>query len=377
MRRIDRYILAEMVVPGLVGGVLVVMLLVGNQLYGLLRYLYSGVPIGDVMLALAYFTPGVLMLAIPAALLLGTALSLNRLERDREILSMRMAGVRVKRIVLPLIVIGILASGGMFYLQEKVIPYTTNQAMRLTQKLAYGTTAALVQRDTVFKVSSGSTTYFIYVRDTGADRGKQILYGVTVLEVTPRGNPTWYTIPVAESDRGQWVLKSDPLTGEKVRGFYFPRNGQPAELTAESGAFNLPMEAFSFVDNQRSTPEEYTLQELTGRMRQGITGSVGYSMNDGMIFDRNTITFFVHRKMAAPLAALVAVLLAIPLAIHFGRSGGYVGLLLSVVVAFCFVITQQWMQVLAERSYLDPILAAWTPNILFTAIALVLLMREE
>ncbi|HEY3378285.1 MAG TPA: LptF/LptG family permease, partial [Armatimonadota bacterium] len=89
MRRIDRYILSEMAVPALVGGFLVLLLLVGNQLYMLLRYLYQGVPAHDVLLTLLYYTPGVLMMAIPAALLLGTALGLNRLERDREILALR------------------------------------------------------------------------------------------------------------------------------------------------------------------------------------------------------------------------------------------------------------------------------------------------
>lgn len=369
--------LGEMVIPALVGGVLVVMLLIGNQLYGLLKFLYSGVPFRDVLRALGYFTPGVLMLAIPASLLLGAALSINRLARDREILAMRMAGVRVKRIVFPIIVLSLFAAALMFYLQEKVIPHTTHQAMLLTQKLAYGSSAALIQRDTVFKVSDGDTTFFIYVRDTGIAPGKQILYGVTIVEVNPRGNPTWYTIPVAESEHNHWLLKPDPITGEKVRGYYFPREGQPAELTAESGAFNLPDIAFSFVNDQRSTPEEYTLRELQSRIKQGLSGSVGYSMSNGMIFDRNTIIFYLHRKFAAPLAALVAVLLAIPLAMHFGRSGGYMGLLLAVLVAFCYVISQQWMQVLAERNYLQAEVAAWAPNIVFSLIGIILLFREE
>lgn len=372
MRRIDRYLLSEIVIPALMGGLMVIMLLVGNQLYFMLRYLYKGVPLHDVVLTLVYFTPSVLMLSIPAALLLGTALCLNRLERDREILSLRMAGVRLKRVVLPVILLGVIASGVMFYLQERVIPSTTHKAITLQQKLAIGSPTAFVQDDQVYKVESGGLTYFIYVRKVDPNPDKQILRDITIVMRSGDAPPRWMMIPLAENRGGQWYMRSDPLTGVKPR-IYAPGS---MDVECEDGILSLPKETLSTAFYRRSS-DELTFHELLSSRKSGVSGASVYSMNNGIVLGKQTLLFYMHRKLAAPLAALVAILIAIPLAVHFGRSGGYVGLLLSVIVAFCFIITQQWTQVLAEMGRLNPIFAAWAPDAFFGILGLLLLVREE
>lgn len=372
MRRFDRYLLAEMVVPALMGGVMVVMLLVGNQLYFMLRYLYRGVPVRDVAMTLAYFSPSVLMLSIPAALLLGAALGLNRLERDREILSLRMAGVRLKRIVAPIIVLGLLASGLMFYLQERVIPQNMHRALELQRKLGVYSPTAVVQEDQVLKFDRGGTRFFIYVNRVDPSPDRQILHDVTILMVGDQRPPVWLMIPRAENRSGRWWMLSDPVTGEQPRG-YTPGS---SIITYDDALMNIPAESMNAAFERRDTAE-LTFHELYAALQNGERGVTVYNLNNGIMLDRNRLLFYLHRKLAAPLAALVAILIAIPLAIHFGRSGGYVGLLLSVIVAFCFIVSQQWAQVLAEMGRAQPVIAAWAPNAVFGLLGLVLLFREE
>lgn len=366
MRRIDWYLLAEMIVPALVGGVLVLMMLIGNKLYTLLQYLYQGVKVHDVLLMLLYYTPLVLMTAIPAALLVGASLGLNRLERDRELLALRMSGVRLKRIVLPIIIIGLLASVGVFYLQENVVPRTQHKALLLAQQIGINSTAALIQEDTIKRVQN----YLIYVHSAEATGDKQVLRGIMIATINNSGHyPTWITIPMAECHNGQWTLESDPATHEAIHTFA-PNADSIYVMDADGGVLKLPKELFNQVIDQRTTPEEFTLRELRAALHNGVRGM-------SSLFDAPQLTFYINQRYAIPLAALVAVLIAVPLSIHFGRSGGYVGLLLSAVVAFCFTISQQWMQVLAEHNYLHPILAAWLPDACFGILGIVLLFREE
>lgn len=362
-----------MIIPALVGGLLVLLMLVGNQLYSLLRYLYNGVPLRDVATALCYYIPGVSMLAIPAAVLLGTALSLNRLVRDREILALCMAGVKLKRIVLPIILLGIFASGVMFYLQESVIPQTQHKAIQLTQKLALGSTAAVVPRDVVFKAGD----YFIYIRSVDDTPQQQLLRGVMIVKINSNSYPTWFTIPVAENHNGTITFQPDPVNHEPPRSYTFPLTGNVVtSMEATGGTLKLPENAFDYLYTQPTTPEELTLKQLLA-LRHGVRGAAGYGMSNGVMLDTPHLNFYINRKIAAPLAALVAILIAIPLSVHFGRSGGYVGLLLSVVVAFCFIVTQQWTQVLAETNRLQPILAAWAPDAIYGILGIILLIREE
>lgn len=371
MRRIDRYFLGEMLIPALIGGVMVLMLLLGNRLYELLRYIYQGAPAKDVLMILVYYMPGIVMMALPGALLLGTALALNRLERDREILSLRMAGIRLKRLVLPYIIVGVLGSLGLFYLQERVIPECTHKAIRMTYKLTYGTPTAMVPRDVVTKLGEN----FLYVREVNPQT--QTLYGVVVCKMEPRGYPMWLTIPRAENRHQRWFFKRDPVTGEFPRVYMFNDKGELTNYVDVEGEdswldLNQQKDVITTFFDQPSTPDELTFGQLRG-MRNGLRAPANFGFN----LAPAQLTYYLHQKIAKPLGALVAILIAIPLAVRYGRSGGYVGLLLSVVVAFCFVVSNDWAKVLAETNHLHPLIAAWGPNAFFGLLGLGLLLREE
>jgi len=364
MRRIDRYLLKEMLTPALIGGVLVLMLLVGNWLYILLKNLYQGASGRDILFILFLRLPAVIMTAIPAALLLGTALALNRFERDRELLALRMAGVRLLRLVAPFIVMGILFSAGLFILQEKVVPPAAHQAEKLTRKMLWQTPASFVQHDSVFRVGQ----QLIWVGRT--DPATKTLYGIIICKLD---EDMLLTVPVAEYHAGRWVLKPDPLTRKQPEWFVFNGYTLVAHGIADSGMMDLSEDFLSYISDQPRTANELTLQQLI-KLKNGVRGSIA---GLGLRLTPAELILQTHRKLADPLAALVGVLIAIPLAVHFGRSGGYTGLLLSVIVAFCFVVSQQWMQVLAETGRLNPIFAAWAPNAFFGILGLSLLLREE
>jgi len=368
MRRIDRYLLKEMLVPAVIGGMMVLMLLVGNWLYGLLKLLYTGSPGDKILLILLLRLPSVIMTAMPASLLLGTALALNRLERDRELMSLRMSGVRLLRLVTPFMLMGVLFSAALFVLQETVVPPTTHKAVRLTQELAWRTPAAFVPHDVVFKVGQ----QYIYVQKI--DPNTKTLFGVIMCKLDPQQRTTWLLAPVAEYHSGKWLLKPDPVTGKQPESYVFSGNSMAYKIAIEGdGYLDLTDDFMQYISDQPSTADELDFSQL----RDMMNGLRGGGMGLGMTLTPDELVFQLHRKVAAPLAALVAVLIAIPLAVHFGRSGGYTGLLLSVIVAFCFVVSQQWAQVLAETHRFHPILAAWLPDGFFGLLGLVLLIREE
>ncbi len=378
MRRIDRYALSEMILPALVGVVILLILLLGDWLYRLLRFsMVDGVPARDILLLLWYRVPALLLQAIPGALLLGTALALNRLERDRELMSLRLAGVRLLRLVLPFILLGVLFTGVLFFIQERVlVPYTV-EGEKLQQKVASGNSATVILPDVMFKV--GSDTYFYAHR---VDSANQKLSGVILMRMDG-GARTWMTIPEAVNENGRWIFHRDPVTGTPPIVYYFEGNGafkmsrymtvdgvdEAASWLNVAGNRNL----FSYAYLQ-ATPETMTLQELLA-MRAGKASARGVST----FLEPSKLDFFIHSRFSVPLAALVAVLIAIPFSVRFGRSGGYVGLLLSVLLSFFFVIAQQWTRVLTDSPniHLNPIAAAWLPDAVFGLLGLIFLLREE
>jgi lipopolysaccharide export system permease protein len=375
MRRIDRYFLSEMTIPALVGVVMLLLLLIGNVLYMLLGLLYERAPLHEVGQILLYSMPEALMQAISGSMLLATALALNRLARDRELQAMRMAGVRLTRLILPFIAAGIAAAAVIFVLQEKVVPHTTHQAQRLIMKISFRSPTAVLSGDMFLRAGQN----IIYIRQV--DQQQKILRGVLIYRREPNAI-TLLSVPVAEVHGKQWQFKPDPLTGEMPQAFVFNDQGDLVQVQATGleSMLNLRDEndLWKYMSDTPTKPEELTLQQLQ-ELRNNLRGfNTAGAYGSTLFLSQKQLTFFMQRKFALPLAALVAVLIAIPLSIHFGRSGGYIGLLLSVVVAFCFVVIQQWATVLGVKTQmLHPLIAAWAPNALFGLLGIILLFREE
>jgi lipopolysaccharide export system permease protein len=83
-----------------------------------------------------------------------------------------------------------------------------------------------------------------------------------------------------------------------------------------------------------------------------------------------------YLKFALPFACVVLALVSLPLAVHFGRGGGFTGILIALALFFLYVQGYLVSKDLGA-SMLPPMVAAWLPNILFALVGAFLLWREE
>ena len=85
----------------------------------------------------------------------------------------------------------------------------------------------------------------------------------------------------------------------------------------------------------------------------------------------------LHRKLAFPFSALVMVLLGIPFSFVVGRRGALYGVATSLVIAILYWAVMETFQALGENAILPPLLAAWAPNLIFSATGLYLMLNLE
>ncbi|MFD2258101.1 LptF/LptG family permease [Luteolibacter algae] len=83
-----------------------------------------------------------------------------------------------------------------------------------------------------------------------------------------------------------------------------------------------------------------------------------------------------HYRWALPITCLVTVLLAAPLSIHFARRGAGSGIFLAVVLSMLMLFVSSITLALGESAILEPMIAAWLPNIVFTLLGLYLYHRR-
>src|SRR6266481_558582 len=116
MKRLDRYLVREMIVPFLIGQGAVVLMLTGTVLYNNAdTFLNYGIPAKGVAKIAFFFMPYLVNLTMPVAMAIAASLTVSRLARDSELTAMRAAGISLKRIFLPIFVAGIALSVLDFY----------------------------------------------------------------------------------------------------------------------------------------------------------------------------------------------------------------------------------------------------------------------
>nr|MCU0617429.1 LptF/LptG family permease [Gemmatimonadaceae bacterium] len=85
----------------------------------------------------------------------------------------------------------------------------------------------------------------------------------------------------------------------------------------------------------------------------------------------------VQKKFALSLACFVFVLFGPPIALRFPRGGVGVTIGVSLVVFGAYYVCLMAGEVLGDKGKIDPVIAMWAANVLFTLAGIVLLLRIE
>ena len=127
---IDRYIGREILPPAFTGLLLFTVILVLNQIPTLLQTLISrSADAGTALKAFAHLLPAWITLTLPMGFLLGVLFAFGRMTSESEIIAMRASGFSAFRLLRPVMVLAVLATGATFYIYSIVTP-RSNQAFR-------------------------------------------------------------------------------------------------------------------------------------------------------------------------------------------------------------------------------------------------------
>jgi len=365
MRRIsDRYIFGELIAPFLVGTLAVLIMLVGNTLFGLLnRLMQEKWPIALVVRLLVLNIPTVMVYTLPVSTALAASLATNRMARDNEITVLRGAGLPLFRIFLPVVFFGILSSAATLYLSNSVVPWAWKEQQDL-QAVLYNLPKNPVYLGRTIQVES-YTISFNTVQKISDNRLR--LSQVVVVDNPDPGSDKYGTITTAKTadyEGGVWYLKSIVLHHYNDDGMTF------ADAVAPDGKLNLRVD-FTQVytppsgDNaDKASYSELTRLAVEARRLGQVRDALGYEVNRWF-------------KLSLPLMCLVFALCAPPLSMRFARAGSFTGVLLSIIVVFIAWNTLLVMKAVGLGGYLPPVVAAWTTNALFVLLGLWLLRTQE
>ena len=166
------------------------------------------------------------------------------------------------------------------------------------------------------------------------------------------------------AERGYWV----PGEGWRLESGYL-RYLQPGgeEQTFRFASSRLPelQETPEELLAEPADPEEMRYAEMT-RFIEAIRRSGG-----------NALPLLVEReqKIALPLSVLVIVLFGAPLATSSKRGGAAYGIGISLAITMGYLLLFRIGKAVGSSGAVDPILAAWMPNLIFLTAGMILLWR--
>ena len=204
-RRLDRYLIAEMVGPIALGFLVYTGML-------LLRFLFQsaemiiqrGLPVAIVGRLLVYTLPNIVVLTLPMSLLFGILIALGRLASDSELVALRSSGLSLTTLYRPILFVSLLFTAANAILMTSFLPRGNHALQQLRLEIITETVAAQVE-PRVFYTDFEGLLLYVFERPRGEERWR----GVFVAQSLPTRQQNRVT--VAEWGR----IKVDP-TGERI-----------------------------------------------------------------------------------------------------------------------------------------------------------------
>jgi LPS export ABC transporter permease LptG len=301
--------------------------------------------------------PQILVILLPVALLLALLFSLGRMSRSNEIVSMLTAGVSLPRVLAPLLFIGLLTTAASTALNYSMAPHGEYARKRLledpqSRRQQLGLTAQ------IFRNRTDNRTWFI-----------QQFYP---------GENKFNTVHVVQQDANDNIVTNYLVT----TAFYHPETHawdfQQVKIVHYDQAGNIT-DTIPYIESLVITDWSETPFRLSSANVRAEHLSVP-ELRDYLQFNSDFPTtllapFATHLeyRIALPWTCAVVALIAGSLGVGYSRRGILSSVAAAILLVFAMNFVMHLFLALGEGARIPTWAAAWTPNIIFGLIGLVLL----
>lgn len=320
-----------------------------------------------------------------------------RLSAENEITAMRACGIHLWSMASPAVLLGLLLVLAAYPLNEIIVPTTRhNRRMVFRDSIVYALREPPAgQQD--FRIGSMRIVYTDYVdsrmvRPTvsefkGGTLVRQCFAPAGQIVVLEKGQDV--TIKIILTKPRIWMIgkyttiylrdgrKLEGLLNDKGDDWEIePKDGQKSMVRkSEVERIQPPSEDAFSAENDLTI--EVPTEDLDKLKRQPVDQPQGelwrriWSTKDPKV--RNPLLVIVHTRYAASLAPMLLVLVGMPIGVMVSRGSRLAGLGAALPPLLIYFITFFIFQGLGARNRVSPYLAAYLPDLILAAIAVVLL----
>lgn len=296
--------------------------------------------------------PQILHDIVPLVFLIAFLGTTAILERNNESTALRAAGVSLARVGAPLLALAAVLGGLLFFVDESVVQRANRTSQRLLD---------VIKGRKVARSYRATDKPWLFLPD-----GRTL---VNFLQYDPDSDtllrPSIYVFDEHLNLRSLFMAREAVYSDGRWLGegawSRVPGSEGTADFVQHAAPVELPIDVPpKYFGREYRKPSQMSFGELHSYI--STLSAAGYRV-DKLIVQ-------LHQKIAYPLSLVVLAWLALPYAFRMGRRGTIMGIALALILGMAYFATTAFVTKLGEASLLPPILAAWTPTVIFLLLAI-------
>lgn len=321
------------------------------------KYMEMNSPAGSVLKVMLLYTPKTIWYAAPIAFLFSVTYILSDLYATNEMEALFASGISLLRFVSPVIILAVICSFGMFFLEDFVVVDTLKAKNELQNELL-GTKKSNNNSNVVVQSDNGK---LIYKVQKYYDNEKSIERCTFVFRDDEKS-----LLAIITADTGIWSEEDKKWILAGVNQYTYDNN----EITLTSpdskyleqltDSYEIFKRANLDVESERVKDAKIYINHLK---KAGLP-----------YFEAQSVYF---KKFAFPFIFLISALLSVGVTGRTRKNVLLISLCLSLVAVVLYYVFQMCTMVLAKTQFLTPFMGAWFPDIVFLIISILLLKYQR
>jgi LPS export ABC transporter permease LptF/LPS export ABC transporter permease LptG len=294
----------------------------------------------------------------PLSALLAVLITLGVMQRSNEITAIKTTGISVYRIITPLLVASAMVATGLFFADQFYLPHANKRQDALRNMIKGKPAQTYLNPDRKWIYGQHSDIYYYELFDPDRDQFGRL----AVFQFDPA---TFQLTKRIYADRARW---EDSLQRWVcTQGWERDLRGPAIEnyRTFDVATFPTVSEPPTYFKKEVIQSSEMNYEELRRYIRD--------LQESG--FDVVRLRVQLQKKLAFPIITMVMAVLAIPFSLSAGRRGSVTGIAVAVGIAGVYWFVAGLFEKMGNISQLPPVLAAWSPDLIFALIGGYLVLK--
>lgn len=304
-----------------------------------------------------YTFPKFFYFLLPISILISSLFVFSQASRNRELVVIKGSGGRMKNLLFPFVIIGILLSISGFFIGEFIMPNFLDQATEVKRTIQQKKKKHAYQEGTLWlRGTDGSLIRLeLYVPE------KKLAHGISIFKI--QKNSLTKRI---ESEEASWINESESSHYWKLSNVTI-FDIESGNIERSSSMHYRELDPPDYLNETVKNPEDMSISELRRYMSK--LNSAGFT-DAKLVVDLNA-------KITYPIINVFMMLLGIAIAFSIRFKSGIIAAGFGLFISFLYWLGYTFMLSLGYTGILNPLISAWFIPIVFGSFAIFLNIRIQ